>query len=185
MHNAGLSELIEKIRAFVKDARAGLPHEVFYFTSELTPMVNVDLLIKDEDGRTLLTWRADEFYGPGWHIPGGIIRFKEYASTRVQEVARAELGASVEVDRHPLWVCEVMAPNRDVRGHFISLLYGCRLLSSPNPQTQSLGGTPTHGQWMWHAGCPSNIIRQQEMYRPFIDGSGIPPSAVHLWRQPA
>ena len=53
---------------------------------ELTPLVNVDLLIKDS-GRTLLTWRDDEFYGPGWHIPGGILGFKERALDRLAKVA--------------------------------------------------------------------------------------------------
>lgn len=183
--STALGALIEKIRGYVKDARAGLPQEVFLFISGLTPMVNVDLLVKDEAGRTLLTWRADSFYGPGWHVPGGVIRFKEYASTRVKEVARAELGATVEVDQHPLLVREVMATTRDVRGHFISLIYGCRLLSPPNPANESLNGTPAHGQWKWHAGCPDNLIRQHEMYRGLIDGSAIPSSAAHHWRSPA
>lgn len=41
-------------------------------------MVNVDLLIKNvSSNETLLTWREDEYYGPGWHVPGGIVRFKE------------------------------------------------------------------------------------------------------------
>ena len=60
----------------IKNPSKGLPQEIFFFISRITPMINVDLLIKDEKGRTLLAWRDDEFY-KGWHIPGGIIRFKE------------------------------------------------------------------------------------------------------------
>jgi colanic acid biosynthesis protein WcaH len=42
-------------------------------------MVNVDLFISDDQGRVLLTWRDDEIFGAGWHIPGGMIRYKETA----------------------------------------------------------------------------------------------------------
>lgn len=56
---------------------SGLPDELFFYISRVTPMVNVDLLIKDEDGRTLLSWRNDQYAGKGWHLPGGIVRFKE------------------------------------------------------------------------------------------------------------
>jgi len=78
-----LSHHIDGIKAGIGDPRQGLPEELFLFVSELTPMINVDLLIKNDRNETLLTWRADNFYGPGWHIPGGIIRFKESASSRI------------------------------------------------------------------------------------------------------
>jgi colanic acid biosynthesis protein WcaH len=72
-----LAQILDKAMASVTDAQKGLPQELFYFVSQLTPMVNVDLLIKNQKGQTLLTWRDDQFYGSAWHIPGGIIRFKE------------------------------------------------------------------------------------------------------------
>lgn len=68
--NTHLSELLDQVREQIPNAKQGLPQEVFYFVSELTPLINVDLLIKDKSGRTLLTWRDDKFYGPAWHIPG-------------------------------------------------------------------------------------------------------------------
>lgn len=51
----------------------GLPEPVFEFVSSVTPMVNVDLLVRDENNRILLSWREDKFSGNVWHIPGGII----------------------------------------------------------------------------------------------------------------
>ena len=63
-------------------------------------MINVDLLIRDDTDRTLLTWRHDAFYGPGWHVPGGIIRFKESAANRIAAVAQGELGTKVELRQH-------------------------------------------------------------------------------------
>src|SRR3954451_13793393 len=69
--------------AWVGEPVDGLPEEFFLFLSRYTPIVNVDLLIQEAIGedrrRTLLTWRDDETYGAGWHVPGGIIRYKESA----------------------------------------------------------------------------------------------------------
>lgn len=60
------------------EAKAGqLSEEVFLFISRVTPLVIVDLLIQDSVRRTLLTWRSDQFYGLGWHVPSGIIRYKK------------------------------------------------------------------------------------------------------------
>lgn len=132
-------------------------------------MINVDLLIKDKAGRTLLTWRDDNFYGPAWHIPGGIIRFKELIEDRVVKVAQSELGASVKFSAEPINVRSLINQERDIRGHFISLLYLCELTSEPNPQLMCLGDSPKQGQWAWHKGAPKNLLRVHEPFRKFID----------------
>lgn len=166
-----LNRLIAELRAHIANPRQGLPQEVFYLVSELTPLVNVDLLIRNAAGQTLLTWRADQFYGPGWHVPGGILRFKESFAQRIREVARLELGAQVEFDPSPLWVREITAPNRDVRGHFISHLHACRLTTPPATELKFSRSVPKHGQWEWHDTCPQNLIAAHEVYRAYIDGT--------------
>lgn len=169
------SELAESLaRQLLSQAgnpREGLPTPVFRLISQLTPLINVDLLIRDENGRTLLTWRSDEFYGPGWHIPGGIIRFKEQIGMRISKVAESELGCAVDFDPAPISMREVMAPDRDVRGHFISLLYACRLRTPPAPELGAINVPPQNGQWQWHETCPDQLIRVHEMYRPYITPS--------------
>jgi colanic acid biosynthesis protein WcaH len=50
---------------------------LYVYIRKLTPLVNVDLLIKHAKGRTLLSWRNDGCSGTGWHIPAGIVRFRE------------------------------------------------------------------------------------------------------------
>src|SRR5258705_8683005 len=71
-----MAALIRRIESQI-DTRA-LPEELFLFISRITPLINVDLLIQDYGKGTLLTWRSDRFFGPGWHVPGGIIRHKEW-----------------------------------------------------------------------------------------------------------
>jgi len=162
------ADLVAALDAALGQPSQGLPEALFLLVSRLTPMVNVDLLIRNDAGQTLLTWRHDEFYGPGWHVPGGIVRFKEHFATRIAEVARIELGCAVSFTQPPLALNEIMATDRDVRGHFVSLLFECRLTTPPDPALNFRGEVPISGQWQWHDRCPDNLIRQHEIYRPYI-----------------
>ena len=153
---------------WVPDPKGGLPEEFFLFISRFTPVINVDLFIHDERQRTLLTWRQDEIYGAGWHIPGGIIRYRETAEDRIHATALAELGADLAFDPQPFSVEQAMEAVRRERGHFISLLYRCRLLAPPDPARQYIEGTPQRDQWAWHDSCPPNLIPWQDAYRRFF-----------------
>ena len=121
-----LKNLIAELERNVTNASEGLPDEIFYFVSRLTPYVNVDLLIDIPEKGILLTWRDDEYTGAGWHIPGGIIRFKENAKKRVDFVAQRELGIKIDFSKGPVEFNEVIANQKD-RSHFISLLYSCSI----------------------------------------------------------
>lgn len=159
---------IQLLESLVNHPSDGLPEELFLFVSRITPLVNVDLLIRNEQHETLLTWRHDAYYGPGWHVPGGIVRYKETMAERISAVAAAELGARVQVKLVPLAVNEVIHPSRSSRGHFISFLYECALISPLDAALKYDGGVPGSGQWAWHQGCPTDIIVQHEMYRRFM-----------------
>lgn len=171
-----LTAAIAFIDAAASTTTAGLPEPIFQLVSRLTPLVNVDLLILDDAGRCLLTWRDDAFYGPGWHVPGGIIRFRERSAERIAAVAAGELGATVEADPSPLAVHEIFHPHRDVRGHFISLLFGCRLLSPLDERRRSGPDGPRHGDWAWHAGAPTNLIEQHRIYGRYLSFAGGKPT---------
>ena len=163
-----LEDLIRRLETLVPEPRKGLPDEVFRLVSRLTPLVNVDLLIKDDGGRTLLTWRDDGLSPAGWHVPGGIIRFQETAATRIAAVARRELQAEVKFEPAPLAINELIDPAQRTRGHFISLLYRCRL-TTPLPEgSRFLPGKPRRDAWMWHAACPEDLIPVHGIYRPFF-----------------
>src|ERR1035437_9224010 len=97
---------ILRLESSIENPSKGLPEDIFLFVSKITPLVNVDLLIKNKQGQTLLTWRDDGYYPPGWHIPGGIIRFKETAHARINAVASIELGARVKFRKDPLAIHE-------------------------------------------------------------------------------
>ena len=162
-----LPEAISTLEAAIGDPQGGLPEEVFLFVSRITPLVNVDLLIQDATGRTLLTWRDDEFFGTGWHVPGSVIRYREMAAHRIHACARQELGAEVSFENVPLLVAEYMS-DRNSRGHAISLLYRCTLLTPPGENTRARSDPPSPGEWRWHVGCPPDLLSGQAHYRRFL-----------------
>ncbi len=165
-----VSAAIETLEQSVRDPSAGLPDEVFYYISKTTPLINVDLLITDGAGRVLLAWRDDEYSGTGWHVPGGIVRFKETLEQRIREVARTEIGAAVEFSRVPVAVTQFIRSDRDVRGHFISLLYVCRLAPDFEPENvPHPEGVP--GFLKWHDRCPADLLEVQDPYREYIEAA--------------
>jgi colanic acid biosynthesis protein WcaH len=156
--NDDLLAAIAVIDTAVAARDGGLPEPVFELISRLTPMVNVDLLIRDTDSRVLMTWRADAYYGPGWHIPGGIVRFKERWERRIEAVAMAELGTCVTFDPKPLRISQPINQFRAIRGHFVSLLFDCQLTAPLDPRRQAFDGNVLHGQWAWQPQRPRDLI---------------------------
>jgi ADP-ribose pyrophosphatase YjhB (NUDIX family) len=151
----------------VTNPSTGLPEELFFYISRTTPLVNVDLLIKDENKRTLLSWRDDKYCGNGWHLPGGIVRFKETLETRVKKVAETEIGIDVDFDVAPIALNQVIIPEHNIRGHFISILYKCFLSNTFTPKNKGLSREAA-GYLVWHDFCPDNLIKVHEMYRKYI-----------------
>ncbi len=151
----------------VSNPSLGLPAPIFYYISRTTPLVNVDLLIKDESGRTLLSWRDDQYAGRGWHVPGGIVRFKETLETRIQRVAETEIGIQVRYESSPVTINQIINPEREIRGHFISFLFKCFLSSSFVPVNDGRSAKDK-GYLLWHNHCPYDLLKVQEMYRRFI-----------------
>jgi len=140
----------------------GLPEDIFFFVSRTTPLVNVDLLIKDENGRMLLSWRDDKFVGKGWHVPGGIVRFKEKLETRIAEVAKKEIGTRVKCNNIPVAINQIICKH-NTRGHFISILYKCFLSSKFTPQNKGLS-KKDRGYLQWHTTFPNNMIKIHKIY---------------------
>lgn len=152
---------IEALRRRIVDPNKGLPDDIFAFALQIVPMINVDLLVRDEAGRILMAWREDS-WGRGWHIPGGIIRFQERAHERIREVARLELGARVAVEEKP---CDVVELLNQGRGHFISMLYRCSLESNLGVAVVDASAkTAASGALAWITGEPDALYPAHKIY---------------------
>ena len=157
---------LENVLANMSDPRNGLPDEVFHFVRKVTPLINVDLLIR-RGGRALLAWREDE-YDKGWHIPGGIVRFREAFHARIDAVALLEIGATVKSEELP---CNLAELRQHPRGHFISLLYRCSLTSEIDPARIYAGrGKPAIGSLSWIEGVPHDLYPSQRFYEDWLEG---------------
>jgi colanic acid biosynthesis protein WcaH len=95
-----------------------------------------------------------------------VIRYKEHAVERVVKCAETEVGAGVTFDPVAITVVETIQEARN-RGHFISLLYRCRLTGEPDA-TMRAGDVPERGQWRWFDGAPDNLLKVQDVYRQFF-----------------
>ncbi len=164
----------EKVKADLmkayEDAEKGLPDDIFKFVTSLTPMINVDLLVRDDAGRVLLAWRED-YRGAGWHIPGGIIRYKETAVHRISETAKKEFGCDIAKAVGPIKISEIFVPQR-IRGHFISLLYECKLADSFDIGVFNAGKKETDDGFLrWFDKAPKDLVYgQQEAYGDYLKG---------------
>ena len=162
MESKELNNAVKTIIRHVPDARGGLPEPVFELTTTLTPMVNVDLLFRDTAGRVLMTWRED-VCGRGWHIPGGICRFKETMKERLLKTGEKELNAIISFDVKPLAINEIILTQK-FRGHFISFLYQC-YLPEDYPDIEIIEDEEDRypvGKMMWHSVSPKHWVRSQE-----------------------
>ena len=105
-----LHAAIENLRRVIReqniDPRNGLPEELFNLATTLIPFSNVDLFVTDENGRLLLSWRDDDLFGKGWHIPGGCVRMHETLNYRIQQTAVNEIGCEVTYDPNVYKVME-------------------------------------------------------------------------------
>ncbi len=174
-----LADAIETIRKARLDAANGLPKELFLLISSLIPIANVDLLIVNEKGQLLLTWRDDEFYRKCWHIPGGCLRLGETMIQRVHKTARQELGVDVSVDEQPIAVRDAINPPHYDRKypneycHNISVLYRCHMPEGYETGSQSMKEDEP-GYQKWFSRLPENFVAIQHIYddilKPWIAG---------------
>lgn len=155
------------------EANKGLPENLFLLISSLVPIPNVDLLITNEKNQILLSWRDDECYGKGWHIPGGCIRFGETMQQRIQETALAELGTNVIAEKEPIAVRDVIRPPREelrdenIRGHNLAVLYRCMLPQGFEVDNKNKKEYE-NGYLKWFEKIPKNILSVHDVYEDVL-----------------
>ena len=167
-----MQKLIQKLEENILSPSEGLSDEIFYFVGRLTPFINVDLLVKNELNQTLLSWRDETMYknrvGAGWHIPGGIIRFRETISERLKQVALLEMGGILtSFSEQPIAVNQIIDYEAKDRSHFISLLYECKLEKSYKINNKNLSYDDP-GFLEWHSTVPKNLLKNHQIYKDFI-----------------
>ncbi|MHA1593836.1 MAG: NUDIX domain-containing protein [Candidatus Baldrarchaeia archaeon] len=86
------------------------------------PVLTVDAIIRLEDGRIVLIKRKNPPFEGWWALPGGIVEYGERVEDAVKREAWEETGIDIKIEK---LVGIYSDPNRDPRGHFISICYLC------------------------------------------------------------
>ena len=162
-----IKNLIIDLEKFTDDPSKNLPDDLFYFIGRMTPYINVDLLIKCPKRGVLLTWRDDKYSGKGWHIPGGIIRFREETKKRILEVGFQELNLKIFDFNGPLAVNEIIINDQVDRSHFISLLYECEI--EKGEMDKLVTNCDEDPNKSFFQTKPDNLLSWHEIYKDFFN----------------
>jgi colanic acid biosynthesis protein WcaH len=76
-----------------------LPHDRWLAVVRDAPLVSIDLIVCDQQSRTLLGLRTNEPARGTWFVPGGVIRKGERLADAFERISTAELGACLRFDQ--------------------------------------------------------------------------------------
>ena len=73
-----------------------LPPDVLIEVIKYTPLVSIDLVVRDGDGRVLAGWRTNRPAQNCWFVPGGRICKDERIADAFRRISKNELGLTLE-----------------------------------------------------------------------------------------
>jgi colanic acid biosynthesis protein WcaH len=121
-----------------------LDPKIFLEVVKLSPLVSIDLIVRDPQGRVLLGLRANRPAQNTWFVPGGRIAKDEHITAALTRVAHEELGIELDPSQARfLGVYEHLYPDNfagedGIDTHYIVLAHEVRLehLSDELPADQ-------------------------------------------------
>ena len=114
-----------------------------------TPALVTDCAVFDMNGRVLLVRRGSEPFKGRYALPGGFIHVVETVEAACAREVEEETGVSIS-DRTLLLVGVYSEPDRDPRGHSVSIAYTTRIDTSVQPKP---GSDAESAEWIrdWSA----------------------------------
>jgi 8-oxo-dGTP diphosphatase len=104
------------------------------------PRLTVDAWLRDRAGRVLLVRRGHPPFEGRWALPGGFCEYKETTETCCARETKEETGLTVKVGE---LLGVYSDPDRDPRGHTVTVLYACR----PRSGRVAGGDDATDARW--------------------------------------
>lgn len=86
------------------------------------PCVTVDMVVFSEDGYVLLIKRKNNPFKGMWALPGGHVEPNEDIDMAASRELQEETGLDLRLDQ----LFTIGTPYRDPRGHYITVVYGCK-----------------------------------------------------------
>lgn len=129
-----------------------------------TPLVSIDLIIENAEGKVLLGYRSNQPAKGYWFVPGGRIRKDELFAAAFSRIFQAETGQTTEIEKaeflgvyEHLYPGDNFAGEADVSTHYIVIAYrivpGGSLKNLPEEQ---------HSAYRWAS--PSEILEDPEVH---------------------
>jgi colanic acid biosynthesis protein WcaH len=76
-----------------------LPRDIFATIVRHTPLVSIDLLVRDPQRRLLVGWRTNRPAQNTYFVPGGIVRKGERLADAFERLTEVELGVRMPIAR--------------------------------------------------------------------------------------
>ena len=76
-----------------------LPEKEYTEVVKNTPLVSIDLIIEDIDGKILLGYRLNNPARHTWFVPGGVIRKNEHFLDAFKRISEDEIGIQIELSK--------------------------------------------------------------------------------------
>lgn len=111
-------------------------------TRPQTPALTVDAVIVDPAKGVVLIRRKHEPFAGAWALPGGFVEVGETCEAACVREAREETGLDVEITT---LLGVYSRPDRDPRGHTVSVVYLCR------PRSGEIAGADDASEARWFA----------------------------------
>ena len=128
-----------------------LPHPDLARVVELTPLVSIDLVVRDRSGRTLVGLRSNRPAQGTWFVPGGRVGKNERLAAALARISRAELGRELAPsDARPLGVFEhFYDDNFAGQPHFGTHYVVIAHAFTVDPASLALPEREQHGGYLW------------------------------------
>ncbi|MEO7403196.1 MAG: GDP-mannose mannosyl hydrolase [Burkholderiales bacterium] len=130
---------------------AYLPREIFATVVRHTPLVSIDLVVRDASGRMLVGWGRNRPARESWFVPGARIAKDESLDAAFRRISHAELGRVIErVNSRFLGVFEHLyddnfSADASFGTHYVVLAHELKIASAadlPLPRDQ-------HAEYVW------------------------------------
>ncbi len=143
-------------------AGARLPADTFRTVVASTPLVSIDLLVRDGEGRYLVGQRRNPPARGSWFVPGGRIRKNERLADALARLCEEELGSGTRVrdavfrGAYEHFYDVNFAGEPGASTHYVVLAYEMALEATDGlPQAQ-------HGAYRWLT--PAQLLADPEVH---------------------